>query len=116
MSDDVNKSAVEFLIKHVNPVYLNAYNTLAMLEYPIDDFESLEKQLAKNKSEDSQNLISLLLEPTDMPLTSPQGGMEKFHTHLLGYLDRGRVIDDRREIPDIPSGTPLLPRSWMLWL
>ena len=114
MLEKVNKLAVDFLVKQVNPFYLEAYNTLAILEYPINDYESLKERLAKGENKDSEKLIRLVLDATDMPLSSPQSGMEKFHARLLALLDYGRGYEVPRKIPvipvpDIPEGSPTLP-------
>ena len=42
-SDDtpkVNNLTVKFLIEKINPVYLEAYDTLAACQYPINDFRA----------------------------------------------------------------------------
>ena len=114
ISEKMNKLVVDFLMKKVNPLYLEAYDTLVTLEYPINDYESLKKQLATNENKDSEKLIRLVLGVTDMPLSSPQSGMEKFHARLFALLDYGRGYEDPRKIPgvpvpDIPEGSPTLP-------
>jgi hypothetical protein len=118
MSNSNNKLVVDFLLSKVNPFYLETYNSLASLKYPIPDHLSFTQQLKgleeKGKkghpaksAQWTERLVNIILGPTDFPISTPQSALEKFHVALLSLLESdGQLRNPRDDIGDFRKDSP----------
>lgn len=97
---------IDFILDRVNPVYLDAYNTLASLKYPIEDYRSVVARLAEAVKADNAGatLLQLTLSAVDLPFLTAQGALEKFHERLLTRLEHPRGLRRPAEELEPPPG------------
>ena len=89
----ISEVVLDFLIGQIDPCFLDAYESLTKLEFPIPDYKSFRKQVDADVEVGSSwkcgggRLVSALLGPHDFPIMTPQGALEKFHSGLVSFLD-----------------------------
>lgn len=119
MSTQQKDLAVQFLLGVLPARVLTAYQTIAKLEYPISDKQSLTRQLDElmtgNKDADkpdkpSVDLIRRGLEAVDFPIETPRSGLEKFHARLSVQL--GSVETPDRDSIDRPDIAEIYERTF----
>lgn len=111
--------ATQFVLGMLPEGLLSAYRTVAKLNYPITDQQSLSKQLDKivagptetDKPEKATiDLIRWSLEPVDFPIETPQSGLEKFHARFAIQFEAQETEDG--EFVDRPPAAEIFERAF----
>lgn len=112
---NVNDKVAKFLASTLPEETANAYRIIANVQYPVDDMQSLVRQL-QNLAKKEQNysgheesallLIRNTLTPLDFPITSIDSGLEKFHARISiripePFIPPGLV--PRFQLPTVPA-------------
>ena len=110
-----SKDVTEFILGKFNPAYLDLYEVLASLEYPIDDyktFTSKVKKQSQSKDKDAeklaelrQGLLGLLFGPRDLPIVNARSAIEKCHETIANLTYPRTPIPNPRDDLEAPNTT-----------
>jgi len=111
----VSDRVATFLIGTLPEEIANAYRIIAKLQYPIDDRQSLLRQLEDDKKEERDcscpeesavELIRNTLTPLDFPIASVDSGLEKLHARISIRLPEPFIppgLAPRFQLPTVPA-------------
>lgn len=93
----ISEVVVDFLLGEIDPGFLQAYEFLALLDYPILDHKSFTEQVRPQtgKGDDegdtpkfgAHKLVTTFFGPHDFPIMTVEGALERFHAYLLDLTD-----------------------------
>jgi len=118
------KEVTEFILDRINPAYLDLYEVLASLDYPIDDYKTFtskvrtKAQLADketdNLSELRQELLRLVIGPKDLPIANTRSALEKCHESILNLIYPRTALRNPRDDFEVPDTTgPAIDREFI---